>query len=116
VNLPARAAINSAPIARRVRRPIELIRCIEASTETKEFNPNGTSQARSIPELISPDSAVAPAFVKDMKSSFAEEEKHRQDVIAARQLSIFEYQGRREEPLRVSDIKEMFRELKGIVG
>jgi hypothetical protein len=43
--------------------------------------------------------------------------KHKQDAIAAHQLSVLnQYRGQREKPLRLSDIKEMFRELKGIVG
>ena len=61
--------------------------------------------------------AIARAFVKDMRAFFAEEDKHKQDEIAARQLSVLnQYRGRREDPLRLSDIKEMFRELKVVVG
>ena len=61
--------------------------------------------------------AVARAFVKDMKSFFAEEDKHRQDLIAVRQLNALkDHQGPREKPLRLSDVKRMFLEMKGIVG
>jgi len=60
-----------------------------------------------------PLAAVARAFVKDMTAFFAEEDKHKRDEIAARQLSALnEYRGRREKPLRLSDVKEMFREMK----
>ena len=61
--------------------------------------------------------AVARGFVSAMKDYFAEEDKHKQDAIAAHQLSVLnQYRGQREKPLRLSDIKEMFRELRGIVG
>ncbi len=57
--------------------------------------------------------AVARAFVKDMRAFFAEEDKHKQDEIAARQLSALnEYRGRQDKPLRLSDVKEMFRQMK----
>ncbi len=61
--------------------------------------------------------AVARAFVKDMRAFFAEEDKHKQDAIAVRQLNALrEHQGPREKPLRLSDVKQMFVEMKGIVG
>ena len=60
-----------------------------------------------------PLAAVARAFVKDMTAFFAEEDKHKQDEIAARQLSALnQYRGRQEKPLRLSDIKMMFRQMK----
>ncbi|SHN71550.1 hypothetical protein [Bradyrhizobium erythrophlei] len=60
---------------------------------------------------------VARAFVKAMEDFFAEQDKHKQDAIAANQLSVMnQFRGQRDEPLRLSDIKEMFRALKGIVG
>jgi hypothetical protein len=52
-----------------------------------------------------------------MKDYFAEEDKHKQDAIAAHQLSVMnQYRGQRDKPLRLSDIKDIFRELKGSVG
>lgn len=61
--------------------------------------------------------AVAKAFVKDMRAFFAEENRYKQDEIAARQLNALkQHQGPREKPLRPSDIKAMFLEMKGIVG
>ena len=57
--------------------------------------------------------AVARTFVKDMRAYFAEQDKHKQDEIAARQASALnEYRGRQEKPLRLSDAKEMFRQMK----
>jgi hypothetical protein len=61
--------------------------------------------------------AVAEGFVKDMRAFFAEEDATKRDVIAIRQLhALKEHQGPREKPLRLSDIKQMFREMKGVVG
>jgi hypothetical protein len=61
--------------------------------------------------------AVARTFVKDMRAFFAEEDRHKRDEIAARQLSALnQYRGRQETPLRISDIKMMFTEMEGIVG
>lgn len=58
--------------------------------------------------------AVARAFVDDMTAFFAEEDKHKQDAIAVRQLNALkEHQPTREKPLRLSDVKAMFREMKG---
>jgi hypothetical protein len=57
--------------------------------------------------------AIARAFVKDMKAFFAEENRYKQDEIAARQLSALnEYRGRQDKPLRLSDVKAMFLEMK----
>jgi hypothetical protein len=61
--------------------------------------------------------AVARAFVKDMKAYFAEENRYKQDEIALRQLhALWEFQGPREKKLRLSDVKAMFVEMKGVVG
>jgi hypothetical protein len=60
---------------------------------------------------------VAKAFVKDMRAYFAEENRYKQDEIALRQLhALKEHQGPREKALGLSDVKAMFREMKGIVG
>jgi lipase chaperone LimK len=57
--------------------------------------------------------AVARAFVEDMKAFFAEENRYKQDEIAARQLHILkQYQGPREKKLRLSDVKAMFYEMR----
>jgi hypothetical protein len=56
---------------------------------------------------------VAKAFVRDVRAYHAEKGAIRRDEIAIRQLTILnEYLGRREKPLRVTDIKEMFEEMK----
>ena len=57
--------------------------------------------------------AVARSFVADMKAYFAEANRYKQDEIAARQLSALnEYRGRQDRPLWLSDVKEMFRQMK----
>jgi hypothetical protein len=48
-----------------------------------------------------------------MRSYFAEENRYKQDEIALRQLhALKEHQGPREKPLRLSDVKEMIRQMK----
>lgn len=48
---------------------------------------------------------VALAFVADMKKYFAEDDGHKRDVIAVRQLhALKEYQGPRDKPLLLSDV------------
>jgi hypothetical protein len=60
---------------------------------------------------------VARGFMDDMWAYFAEEDPTKRDVIAVRQLhALKEHQGPREKPLRLSDLKAMFREMKGVVG
>jgi hypothetical protein len=61
--------------------------------------------------------AVARAFVDDMRAFFAENNAAKRDAIAVRQLhALKDHQGPREKPLRLSDVKQMFVEMKGIVG
>jgi hypothetical protein len=57
--------------------------------------------------------AAARAFVDDMRAYFAEENPIKRDGIAVRQLrALREHQGPREKKLRLSDVKEMFEEMK----
>ncbi len=57
--------------------------------------------------------AVARAFVRDMNAYFAETNLIKRDEIAIRQLvALNEYLGRRERPLRVIDVKEMFPQMR----
>ncbi len=57
--------------------------------------------------------AVAREFVKDMRAYFAEKNAIKRDEIAIRQLTALnEYLGRRDRPLRVTDIKEMFVQMR----
>jgi hypothetical protein len=61
--------------------------------------------------------AVASSFVKGMRAFFAEENGTKADAIAVRQLhTLKEHRGPREKSLRLSDIKAMFREMRGVVG
>jgi hypothetical protein len=57
--------------------------------------------------------AVARAFVDDMRAYFAEENPIKRDGIAVRQLrALREHQGPREKKLRLTDVKEMFAQMK----
>ena len=57
--------------------------------------------------------AVARAFSKAARDYFAESDPHRRDAIAAHQLSIMRsYQGSREKPLLLSDVKAMFEQTR----
>ena len=61
--------------------------------------------------------AAARAFWVDLRAYWAEEDGHKRDAIAVRQLhSLKEHQSRNEKPLRLSDVKAMFVEMKGVVG
>jgi hypothetical protein len=56
---------------------------------------------------------VARAFVQDMRAYFDEENPIKREGIAVRQLrALREHQGPREKKLRLSDIKEMFVQMK----
>jgi hypothetical protein len=56
---------------------------------------------------------VARAFVKDMRAYSKEEDPIKRDAIAARQLhALKEHQGPREKALRLSDVKQMFQQMK----
>jgi hypothetical protein len=56
---------------------------------------------------------IAKAFVRDMRAFHAEKGAIKRDEIAIRQLTILnEYLGRRERPLRVIDVKEMFLQMR----
>ena len=58
--------------------------------------------------------AVARAFADDMRAYFAEENPIKREGIAVRQLrALREHQGPREKKLRLSDVKEMFEQMKG---
>ena len=57
--------------------------------------------------------AVARAFVDDMRAYFAEENPIKREGIAVRQLrALREHQGPREKKLRLSDVKEMFEQMR----
>jgi hypothetical protein len=60
---------------------------------------------------------VAAAFVKDMRAYFDEKNRYKQDEIALRQLhALREYQPPRERKLGLSDVKELFAQMKGVVS
>ncbi len=52
-------------------------------------------------------------FVKDMQAFFAEEDGHKRDAIAVRQLhALKEYQGPRDKKLGLTDVKAMFLQMR----
>jgi hypothetical protein len=65
------------------------------------------------PKQLDLPPAVARAFVEDMRAYFAEEDGHKCDVVAVRQLyALKEHQGPREKALRLSDVNQMFLEMR----
>jgi len=67
---------------------------------------------RMVPKPIVLPPATARAFVKDMRAFFAEEIVIKRDA-AVRQLhTLKEHQEPRDKKLRLSDLKEMFPEMK----
>ena len=56
--------------------------------------------------------AVAGRFVDDKHAFYAEPNPIKRDEIAGRQMSVLrQYQGPREKPVRIPDVKEMFRQM-----
>ena len=71
--------------------------------------------APTTPGAIQVPPEVARAFVKAMRDYFAEPDKHKQDAIAAKQVSILgRYQGPREKKLRLDDVKEMIAQMRDV--
>jgi hypothetical protein len=57
--------------------------------------------------------AIARRFFKDLRAFFAEKNIIKADGIAARQLQVLrEYQGPREKKLKLTDVKEMFLQMR----
>ena len=57
--------------------------------------------------------AVARSFIKDLRAFHAEPNAIKRDEIAARQLhALRAYQGPRERKLRLSDVKDMFEQMR----
>jgi len=56
--------------------------------------------------------AVARCFLEDMHAFYAEANQIKRDEIAGRQMSALQkYQAPRERLIRISDVKEMFRQM-----
>jgi hypothetical protein len=52
-----------------------------------------------------------------MRAFHAEENRYKQDEIALRQFHVLrEFQGPRERKLRLSDVKEMFGQMRGLAN
>jgi len=68
--------------------------------------------------MIKPDPlelppAVARSFMKDLRAFHDEPTAIKRDEIAARQLyALRDYQGPRERKLRLSDVKDMFEQMR----
>ncbi len=63
-------------------------------------------------KLIELPPAVARRFVADMHAFYAELNPIKRDEIAGQQMSVLrQYQGPREKPVRIPDVKEMFRHM-----
>ena len=57
--------------------------------------------------------AVAKAFAMAMEDYFAEENPTMRDAIALHQLHVLrQYQGPRDKPLKLSDVKRMFLQMR----
>ena len=66
------------------------------------------------PKELPPD--VAQRFVEDMRAYFAEEDGHKRDEIAARQLhALHQHQPPHEKKLSLEDIKEMFERIRRFI-
>lgn len=60
---------------------------------------------------------VARRFIADMRAFHAERNAIKRDEIAARQLhALKQYQSPREKKLRLSDVKEMFEQMREHLG
>jgi hypothetical protein len=56
--------------------------------------------------------AAARSFMEDMHTFYAEPNPIKRDEIAGRQMSALrQYQGPREKPVRIPDVKDMFRQM-----
>jgi hypothetical protein len=65
------------------------------------------------PKPLDLPASVANAFVADVLAYSDEPDQVKRDVIALRQLhTLKELQGPREKPLRLSDVKKMFAEMR----
>lgn len=57
--------------------------------------------------------AVARGFVRDMRAFHAEKGSLKRDEIAARQIHVLrQYQGARDRPIKLHEVKQMFAEMK----
>ena len=65
------------------------------------------------PKPLDLPAAIAPAFVKDTLAYLDEPDPIKRDGIAVRQLrALREHQGPQEKKLRLSDVKELFAQMK----
>jgi hypothetical protein len=66
-----------------------------------------------MPKAIELPPGVARHFVEHMHAFFAETDPIKRDAIAAEQMTVLQkYQGPREKPLRIIDVREMFLQMR----
>jgi hypothetical protein len=69
-----------------------------------------------MPKNIELPPRVAQAFVRDMRAFFKAKNQLKQDEIASRQLhALWAFQRPREKKLRLSDVKEMFLQMRDTI-
>jgi hypothetical protein len=57
--------------------------------------------------------AIARAFVADRLAFLAESNQIKRDEIAGRQMAVLrQYQGPREKPVRIPDVRKMFLQMR----
>ena len=79
-------------------------------------NPAITAYLQPMPKHIELPPRVAQAFVRDMRAFFKAKNQLKQDEIASRQLhALWAFQRPREKKLRLSDVKEMFLQMRDTI-
>jgi hypothetical protein len=57
--------------------------------------------------------AIAKAFLRDMRAFHAEKSPLKRDEIASRQIHVLrQYQGQHERPIKLHQVKQMFKEMR----
>jgi hypothetical protein len=76
----------------------------------------GCAYLPAMPKNIELPPRVAQAFVRDMRAFFKAKNQLKQDEIASRQLhALWAFQRPREKKLRLSDVKEMFLQMRDTI-
>lgn len=80
-----------------------------------EADPVRQEDVRSEAKSLDLPAEVTRDFVNAMNDYFAEDDQHIREAIAAEQLDVLKhYRGPRDEPLRLSDVKSMFEQLRNV--
>lgn len=90
--------------------------CRPKSRAIREARPSGQSDARVKAKPLDLPSDVARGFVIAMNEYFVEQDPLIRNAIATEQLYVLKrYQDPRNEPLRLSDVKNMFAAMRDVV-